>query len=73
MPKYTYHGEMGRVSARTAAGPVVLPKGVEVELTDDQHEALASHPVFTALEESGELIISEVRRTKPSGKADTAT
>lgn len=64
MPKYTYQGEMGRVSARTAAGPVVLPKGVEVELTDDQHEALASHPVFTALEKSGELIISELR--KPS-------
>ena len=73
MPKYTYQGEMGRVSARTAAGPVVLPKGVEVELTDDQHEALASHPVFTALEKSGEFIISEVKRTKPNSKADTAT
>lgn len=44
MPKYTYQGEMGRVSVRTSAGPVVLPKGVEVELTDDQHEALANHP-----------------------------
>ena len=72
MPKYTYQGEMGRVSARTAAGPVVLPKGVEVELTDDQHEALATHPVFTALEKSGELIISEVKKTKPNSKTDTA-
>ncbi|MCH7331843.1 hypothetical protein [Acinetobacter modestus] len=72
MPKYTYQGEMGRVSARTAAGPVVLPKGVEVEITDDQHEALANHPVFTALEKSGELIISEVKKAKPSSKADTA-
>ena len=71
MPKYTYQGEMGRVSARTAAGPVVLPKGVEVELTDDQHEALPNHPVFTALEESGELIVSEVKRTKPKTEPTT--
>lgn len=71
MPKYTYQGEMGRVSARTAAGPVVLPKGVEVEITDDQYEALANHPVFTALEESGELIVSEVRRTKPKTEPTT--
>jgi len=72
MPKYTYQGEHGRLSARTKFGAVVLPKGVEVELTDDQHEALASHPVFTALEKSGELIISEVKKTKPNSKADTA-
>ena len=69
MPKYTYQGEMGRLSARTKFGAVVLPKGVEVELTDDQHEALARHPVFTALEKSGELIISEVKKTKPNSKA----
>ncbi len=72
MPKYTYQGEHGRLSARTKFGAVVLPKGVEVELTDDQHEALASHPVFTALEKSGELIISEVKKTKPNSKTDTA-
>lgn len=72
MPKYTYQGEHGRLSARTKFGAVVLPKGVEVELTDDQHEALASHPVFTALEKSCELIISEVKKTKPNSKADTA-
>ena len=72
MPKYIYQGEHGRLSARTKFGAVVLPKGVEVELTDDQHEALASHPVFTALEKSGELIISEVKKTKPNSKADTA-
>ena len=72
MPKYTYQGEHGRLSARTKFGAVVLLKGVEVELTDDQHEALASHPVFTALEKSGELIISEVKKTKPNSKADTA-
>ena len=71
MPKYTYQGEMGRVSARTAAGPVVLPKGVEVEITDDQHEALANHPVFTALEKSGELFISEVKKTKPKTEPTT--
>ena len=71
MPKYTYQGEMGRVSARTAAGPVVLPKGVEVEITDDQHEALANHPVFTALEKSGELIVSEVKKTKPKTEPTT--
>lgn len=72
MPKYTYQGEMGRLSARTKFGAVVLLKGVEVELTDDQHEALADHPVFTALEKSGELIISDVKKTKASSKADTA-
>ncbi|MDH1858845.1 hypothetical protein N5D44_11140 [Acinetobacter junii] len=72
MPKYTYQGEMGRLSARTKFGAVVLLKGVEVELTDDQHKALADHPVFTALEKSGELIISEVKKTKPNSKADTA-
>ncbi len=72
MPKYTYHGEHGRLSVRTKFGSVVLPKGEEVELTDEQHEALVDHPVFTALEKSGELIISEVKKTKPSSKADTA-
>ena len=72
MPKYTYQGEMGRLSARTKFGAVVLPKGEEVEITDEQHEALVDHPVFNALEKSGELIISEVKKTKPSGKADTA-
>ncbi|MFW2160837.1 hypothetical protein ACG93T_05555 [Acinetobacter beijerinckii] len=72
MPKYTYQGEMGRVSARTAAGPVVLPKGVEVEITDDQHEALANHPAFTALQESGELIVSEVKKTKSGPKTGAA-
>ena len=72
MPKYTYQGEMGRLSARTKFGAVVLPKGAEVEITDEQHEALVDHPVFTALEKSGELIISEVGRTKPSSRADTA-
>ena len=72
MPKYTYQGEMGRLSARTKFGAVVLPKGVEVELTDDQHEALVDHHVFTALEKSGELIISEVKKTKPNSRADTA-
>ena len=72
MPKYTYQGEHGRLSARTKFGAVVLLKGVEVEITDEQHEALANHPVFTALEKSGELTISEVKKTKPSSKADTA-
>ena len=72
MPKYTYQGEMGRLSARTKSGAVVLPKGEEVEITDEQHEALVDHPAFTALEKSGEFIISEVKKTKPSSKADTA-
>lgn len=72
MPKYTYQGEMGRLSARTKFGAVVLPKGEEVEITNEQHEALVDHPVFNALEKSGELFISEVKKTKPSGKADTA-
>lgn len=72
MPKYTYQGEHGRLSVRTKFGAVVLPKGAEVEITDEQHEALVDHPVFTALEKSGELIISEVKKTKPNSKADTA-
>lgn len=72
MPKYSYQGEMGRLSARTKFGAVVLPKGEEVDVTDEQHEALVDHPVFTALEKSGELIISEVKKAKPSSKADTA-
>lgn len=72
MPKYTYQGEMGRVSVRTSAGPVVLPKGVEVELTDDQHEALANHPAFTALEKSGELIVTEVKKAKSGTKGGAA-
>ena len=62
MPKYTYQGEHGSLSVRTKFGAVVLPKGAEVEITDEQHEALVDHPVFTALEKSGELIISEVKR-----------
>ena len=71
MPKYTYHGEHGRLSVRTKFGSVVLPKGEEVELTDEQHEALVDHPVFTALEKSGELIVSEVKRTKPKTEPTT--
>lgn len=72
MPKYTYQGEMGRISARTEAGPVVLPKGTEVELTDEQHGALVDHPVFAALEKSGELFVSEVKKAKSSGKGGKA-
>ncbi|ENW78660.1 hypothetical protein F909_03622 [Acinetobacter sp. ANC 3929] len=72
MPKYTYQGEMGRVSARTATGPVMLPKGVEVEITDDQHEALANHPAFTALEKSGELTVTDVKKAKSGSKTGAA-
>ncbi|WP_343620866.1 hypothetical protein [Acinetobacter proteolyticus] len=72
MPKYTYQGEMGRISARTAAGPVVLPKGEEVELTDEQHEALANHPVFTTLEKSGELTVTDVKKSKSGAKGGAA-
>lgn len=68
MPKYLYQGEMGRISARTTAGAVVLPKDTVVELTDEQHEVLAEHPVFAALEKSGELIVSEVKKPKSTGK-----
>ncbi|UUM26270.1 hypothetical protein [Acinetobacter colistiniresistens] len=72
MPKYTYQGEMGRVSARTAVGPIVLPKGEEVEITDEQHDALANHPVFTALEKSGVLIVTDVKKAKSGAKGGGA-
>ncbi|MDH0032014.1 MULTISPECIES: hypothetical protein [unclassified Acinetobacter] len=68
MPKYLYQGEMGRISARTSAGPVVLPKGEEVEVTDKQHEALVGHAVFKALEDSSDLVITGVKKAKASGK-----
>ena len=72
MPKYTYQGEMGRLSARTKFGAVVLPKGAEVEITDEQHEALVDHPVFTALEKSGELTVTDVKKAKSGPKTGAA-
>lgn len=77
MPKYTYSSTLKTSDPAALVLPtkprIVLDKGVETEVSQEDHDKLVKHKIIGALISSGEIKVEGAKAPKPEKTAEEIT